>query len=207
MQMTENVLNYNVHMNGTSTTYIDLFHGLSAVNRKLIRQQNLLTVLQVNAYSASSDHVLIAGAPRNYVTRNAMVKIFSLWKAQQKLAYDAVGGDGIKPKWQDFKVYLNNAHRVDILAGTNPMPVGGDWLSSTGVDEGEWIHSKIVYESADPVPGTGLITEYDPELHIMGDDNGNTNVGIIHQYAISRRLPFAPDPEIPGNIEHSQSSA
>ena len=65
---------------------------------------------------------------------------------------------------------------------------------------GEWVHSKIVFEQAD---AAGLVVEHEPELHILGADNGNTSKGIITQYAQSRPMVQSPDPLVFATIDDS----
>jgi len=212
--MHENVLNFKLDMAaGTegAIRYIDIAKCMNLVNRGPLnkyRQNGLWTVLAARAYlqvntvpvSACPFSVAIRGAPRSWVTRNAILKGFALWREQQKLAYDA-SSPSIKPKWQDFKVYLHDDHRT----GTEIIPTSGDQF---GADdpyiEGEWIHSKIVYTVEEPGAGTGILT-HEPKLMIMGGDavDPTDAVSLIRQYQISRAKPMSPDPTVPGAISES----
>ena len=105
----------------------------------------------------------------------------------------------MKPKWQDFKVWLNDNHRTigDLT------PISGHMFGGTDpYDLGEWSKSTIVYNEESSVDPGEFIT-YEPELHILGPDNGNTNVGIIKQYGESRALVQSPDPVHFGNVGES----
>ncbi len=204
MQMHEHVLSFRIPSSDSGEVYIDIAKAMSQVNRKLYRQQGLWHVHGVCTY-ADSDlaaggtigvpyTVAISGAPRTWVTRNALVKAFEAWKDQQKKAYDA-SSNSIKPKWQDFKVWLNNNHK----SIGNLQPTSGHMFGGVdSYDNGEWEPSKIVYELAD---GAGAVVQYEPELHILGPDNSTTNVGLIKQYALSRATVQSPDPILLGGTE------
>ncbi len=204
MQMEENVLTFrNLAHTGNQEFYIDIAKCMSIVSRKLFRQQGLWTVLGMNFFVQDTNsgagipyEVAVSGAPRNWVTRNALVKIFHLWLDQQRHAQASLDVD-IKPRWEDFKVYLNEGHRQK----GDLTPISGHPFGNVdGYNIGEWVHSKVVYEVAD---GAGAVVEAQPELHILGPDNGSTNKGIIHQYAISRTFPMTPDPGVPSTIQDS----
>lgn len=199
--MQENVLTFKLSNVKSGEIYIDLAHAMSIVNRKLFRQQGLWHVhgacfyMEDNAVTPSVGveyEVSVSGAPRNWVTRNALVKAFEKWKDQQAEGYKAQGNDSFKPKWQDFKVWLNDNHKVQ--GTTNPIS-GHMFGASDPYDPGTWEPSTFIIEEAMSVPG--VITERQPELHILGNDNGYTNMGIINAYQESRALVLSPDPIVP----------
>lgn len=202
MQMQEHVLSFRIPNSDSGEVYIDIAKSMSMVSRKLFRQQGLWHVHGVCTYADSAlaatpakttgvpYTVAIGGAPRNWVTRNSLVKAFSAWKDQQKKVYDSIS-PSIKPKWQDFKVYLNDNHRVtgDITPTSGHMFGGVDAYNG-----GEWIYSKLVVESAD---GAGAVVQSEPFLHILGDNNGLTSVGTILNYQESRSIQQSPNPALP----------
>jgi len=211
-QMEETVLVFKIE-DAIGEVYCDVAKCMSIVNRKLYRQHGLWQIMGVQLFAQATDTdlpnpedvglpytVSISGAPRNWVTRNALVKAFHAWMDQQKRAL-ASTSQSIKPRWQDFKVWLNDNHRLN----GDITPVSGHMFGgSDAYDTGEWVQSKLVVEATD---GAGLIVEHEPELHILGPDSpansGWDSKGLIHQYSISRSLPFTPDPELPSNIEHN----
>jgi len=217
MQMEENVLTFKkLDHTGSGEFYVDIAQCMAAVNRRLgnNRQQGLWQVLGMNVWVEEGSlggvpvlnstgvpyTVAVSGAARNWVTRNALVKMFKLWIEQQRHAQNALDV-GIKPRWEDFKVYLNENHRAQVAAGAVLLPTSGHMFGGTdAVDGGDWVHSKIVFEQADAV---GLIVEHEPELHIIGADNGNTNKGIITQYAQSRPMVQSPDPLVFSSVDDS----
>lgn len=211
MQTHENVLMFKIDLaDGVSGAirYIDIARCMSIVNRKLHRQNGMWEVLAVKAFAERlvgttptglPFQIAIRGAPRSWVTRNAIVKGFEAWKGQQAKAYKAVGTGGVKPKWQDFKVYLNNNHR----AGTELTPTSGDMFGAVDVYStagSEWVHAEIVLEFVD---GGNTVVQYTPSLHIMGNDDGTTTASLIRQYQESRPLVQSPDPLIGAGIENN----
>lgn len=201
MQMNENVLTfYKPAHTGAGEFYIDLAESMSIVNRKLNRQQGLHSVLGLSVFVEDTVtglgveyNVAVSGAPRTWMTRNALVKAEALWMRQQKEALQE--SPTISPRWADFKVWLNEGYRT----GTVLTPISGHMFG--GVDAytpGEWVHSKIVYEYLD---AANLVVDAEPELHIIGPDNGSTNKGLILQYANSRAQVLAPDPGLDVNVD------
>ncbi len=201
MQLTENTLTFKVPNANAGEVYIDIARAMSIVNRKLFRQQGLWTVLGMKFYCETSPagggvtyQVAVSGAPRNWVTRNALVKAFEHWKEQQAEAY-AASSPSIKPRWQDFKVYLSENHR----ATGDLTPISGHMFGGTDTyQEGEWVHSSIVYTDLD---GGGLPDTHEVCMHIL--DTGNVCVGLIRQYQISRARVISPDPDVPGALTTS----
>lgn len=215
MQMHEHVLSFKIPNQDSGEVWLDVAFAMSMVNRKLYRQQGLWHLHGVCTY-AESDYVpahgggttgvpytvSLSGAPRTWVTRNALVKGFEAWKDQQKLAYDA-SSPSLKPKWQDFKVWLNKAHKDSGVHGLTP--VSGHMFG--GTDDymvGEWKKAELIWEDVDSTVVPPTITKHETQLHIMGVGNGFTNVSLIEQYAKSRSRVQSPDPAhlaaIEGNI-------
>lgn len=205
MQMHEHVLSFRIPNSDSGEVYIDIAKCMSMVSRKLFRQQGLWHVHGVCTYADSDSStgpgtigvpytISISGAPRTWVTRNALVKAFENWKDQQKEAYDA-SSNSIKPKWQDFKVYLNDNHRS---TGDITPTSGHMFGAADAYDNGEWVYSKIVYER---VNAAGAVVQSEPVLHILGDDNGTTSKSLIKQYALSRASVQSPDPILQPTVD------
>lgn len=206
MQMHEHVLSFRIPNQDQGEVYIDIAKCMSLVNRKLYRQQGLWHVHGVCTYADVTDPndalktvgvpytVAIAGAPRTWVTRNSLVKAFELWKDQQQKAYRSTGA-AIKPKWQDFKIWLNQNH----YENGDITPTSGHMFGNAeSYFLGEWEKSKIVYVYDD---NTGAVVQSEPELHILGPDNGALSKGLIEQYSESRPLQQDPDPNLNNAID------
>lgn len=211
--MEETVLTFKIQ-DAAGEKYIDLAQCMSMVNRKLMRQQGLWEVLGVQLFADALDSdvapprrvgvpytVAISGAPRTWVTRNSLVKAFHAWKEQQESALDAAGSRDIKPRWQDFKVFLNDTHRTTggLIPTSGHMFGGADAYM-----EGEWHYSRLVVEEVD---GAGAVVQTEPQLVIVGAGSAPVTAGLIQEYSISRALPLIPDlpPTLEDNI-YTQSA-
>lgn len=104
--------------------------------------------------------------------------------SQQRRARKLIG-QSAKPTWEDFKVYLDDHHRV----GTIGVVLAAD---NTAVGSGEWDYSKLVWDSDDGA------TLFEPHLHLIGGDVGApTDVGLVLAYQQSRATVQAVDPDLP----------
>ncbi len=187
MQPAQTVLSYYV---GNGNSYIDIAEDLSKVNRRAYRQgmeyavgkvtfgyqanpQAILNV-QLNAYTAGD----------TWVVHNAWKKGFAHWVAQQRNARRLIG-QSAKPTWEDFKVYLDDAHR----AGTSNDVLAGD---EQAVQSGEWDYSRLIWEADD----NSIDEVY---LHLIGGDVATpaTDWGLILGYQQSRATVQAEDPDLP----------
>lgn len=184
-----NQLSY-VLPNGVS--YIDIFKDLSAMNRKLIRQGRIayLTDIEYTMYGDIASNV--AGAayvfalPNDWVHNNAWKKAQAHWLAQQKRAL-SITGSGAKPTWHDFKVYYNAGHRT------------GTTLSVSGLSYGEWMGSKLYYET-----DANAVQEW--FLHMQGDNVSTTDKGLVLEYQESRATVQAEDPDVPATASTNMYS-
>ena len=187
---------------GTETShYIDLARDLSAINRRLYRQGRAYHVKRISIVSSntiagsggpvpdrvSAGRITFSCAHDTWVTRNSWKRGFESWNAMNKLAMDTLG-DGVKPTFHDFKVYLTDDHRT----GTKLTPVdnGGNSL-----ELGEWEY--VAFESPD---GTTSADEF--TAHLLGDHNGNAgsrvSVGLVKSYSQTRATVQNTTPDLPG---------
>lgn len=200
--MLENVLTFKLSNVKSGEFYIDIAQAMSMVNRKLYRQQGLWHVhgacvyVEDNAAAPSTGVIYefaIGGAPRTWVTRNSLVKGFKAWQEQQKRGMDA-SSESIKPTWMDFKVWLNDNHRTT----GNTTPTSGHMFGGDDpYDAGEWSPAVLCWEDIDSTVVPPTISTRETQLHILGPDNGNTNVGLIAAYQNSRAVVQSPDPLLP----------
>jgi len=188
-------LSYNL---GSGTTYIDLFSDLSKVNRRLYKQGKVLAIAGVsyifrpdaNFPPLAADLAVVSmavyTAGDTWTVQNAWTKAKNVWSSQQRRARKLIGKSA-KPTWEDFKVYLDDAHRV----GTIGTVLAGD---GGAVSSGEWDYSKLVWDSDDGA------TLFEPNLHLIGGDVGApTDVGLILAYQQSRATVQAVDPDLPAD--------
>jgi len=185
MQPAQTVLSYEVP-NGAS--YIDIAEGLSQVNRRAYRQGMEYAVGKVTfAYTADPGSILnvsltCSTAGNTWVVHNAWRKAYAHWIAQQRRARRLIG-QSAKPTWEDFKVYLDDAHR----AGTSDAVIAGDGVP---VGTGEWDYSRLIWEADD----ASIDEVY---LHLIGGDVSTTDWGLILGYQNSRATVQPEDPDLP----------
>jgi len=185
MQPAQTVLMYSVP-NGTS--YIDIAAGLSQVNRRAYRQGMEYAVGKVVfAYAANPAAILNVSlscltAGDTYSVHNAWTKAYAHWIAQQRTARRLIG-QSAKPTWEDFKVFLDDAHRL----GTRLGVLAGD---GGAVGTGEWDYSRLIWEEDDA-------TWHEVYMHLIGGDVSTTDWGLILGYQQSRATVQPEDPELP----------
>jgi len=185
MQPAHRVLSYLV---ADGASYIDLAQDLSKINRRSYSQGMSYAVGSVDFLFQADPQAIIAVAAKvstagdTWIVHNAWKKAEAHWIAQQRTARRLIG-QSAKPTWEDFKVYLDDAHRA---AGNETLLDGN--LDAVG--SGEWEYSRFVYENDDASVG-------EPHLHLIGGDIGATDFGLILAYQQSRATVQAEDPDLP----------
>ena len=127
-------------------------------------------------------------AGNTWVVHNAWKKAYAHWVAQQRRARRLIG-QSAKPTWEDYKVYLDDAHR----SGTSLGVLAGD---GGAVGTGEWDHSVLHVEAEDH----SVVEWY---MHLIGGDISTTDRGLILGYQESRATVQATDPELPAEYGNS----
>lgn len=190
---------------GAST--IDCSMAVSAISRRFNRQgrnwaiQNLEIFVQPGA-EASSGLVTVSKLQDTWMVSNAWQKAYSFWrKMVSEFALDVE--PSIRPKFMDFKIFMNVEHYNDWAAnvaagGTGQQSAASSLgtlspvdLTSTFVLPGEWVPSKFVT----PAIGSATVDEY--YMHMHGADTA-TGVGLVYHYSRSRSVPHSPDPDTGG---------
>jgi len=188
MQPAQTVLSYDVP---DGISYIDIAAGLSAVNRRAYRQGLEYAVGKVVfAYSSNPQAIMNVNlacqtAGNTWVVHNAWKKGFAHWVAQQRRARRLIG-QSAKPAYEDFKVYLDDAHR----AGSTLGVLAGD---GGAVQSGEWDYSRLLWEADD----NSIDEVY---LHLIGGNVSTTDWGLILGYQESRATVEATSPELPAEF-------
>ncbi len=191
MQPAHRVLSY---LCADGASYIDLAQDLSKINRRLYSQGMSYAVGSVDfGFGADPNAILavcarVATAGDTWTVHNAWKKAEAHWTAQQRRARRLIG-QSAKPTWEDFKVYLDDAHRA---AGNETLiDLNGDAVGS-----GEWDYSRLLYEADD-----NSIQEW--YLHIIGNDISTTDKGLILGYQESRATVQLNDPELPAEYSNN----
>lgn len=187
---------------GTATNWIDLSQCASIVNRRFYRQGINWAVagftVTVTGTTTSPGSVTISKVPNTWMASNAWHKSFAMWNKMNDMVLD--DDPSIKPRYHDFKVYLNRdmkdaTYQTDISA-----PVDEQILLPTDAAynlpvRGEWEYSTIQMPNvlADGTPAPGVTSEF--TLHFLDDATQNSK-GMIQGYAHSRARPQPVDPNV-----------
>ncbi len=169
--------------------WIDIASDLSKVNRRAYRQGMQYAVGKVEfsftGKTGNADIVFLSAytAGDTWVVHNAWRKAQAVWLSQQRRARKLVGLSA-KPKYEDFKVFLDDANRA---AGLLPT-IAAD-LGLVGV--GEWDYSRLVHVD----DAEASFDEW--YLHIIGGDIADTDKSLILNYQESRATVQAEDPDLP----------
>ena len=194
---------------GTETShFIDLARDLSAINRRLMRQGRAYHVKRISIVSSNTiaahnvadltsfpgvtdftqnaGRVTVAVAPDSWTVRNAWKRGFKVWNMHREEASRAAGNT-LKSKFDDFKVYLSNDHRVATML--TPKDNGGNNLQF-----GEWNY-------ADVFTSDGTTSADAFQLHLLGGHVGSTgsltSVGLVKSYGESRTTVDTDQPNVP----------
>jgi hypothetical protein len=180
-------------------TYIDLAKEMSKVQRKLVRQGQNFVIHGGLVQDANNEYtVRFNTAPQSWVVGTALRRARKMWEQQyQQILFE--GGLGkLKPKYWDWKVYLNQGHRN---AGGGSLLDAKD-EAGTAYPQGEWGYSQFASEDVDwsALPA-GMNRDSDEfTAHIVGDHLGAapnwTSVGIIESWRDSRPSVDDNEPEI-----------
>lgn len=175
---------------GGQTAFIDIAQALSAINRKFYRQGVYYYVNSVEVYNNSTGVVDLHTAPDTWVTKNAHNRGFQIFQKMNRLVGSPLSA--VKPKYHDFKVFLNDLHRQSGSALPALHNINGNPGQSQLVDD--WVYSQFVSADSDGdfnAAGTALNQEADNFYgHLLGPHSGNsdnwTSIGLIKSYAETR---------------------
>jgi len=169
-------LTYSVDADGSHD--IDIAKDLSVINRRLYRQGMQYYVESVEigfipTAAVSYVHVACSTAGDTWMVHNAWKKAQAAWLQQQRDAR-ANGLHSAKPKWEDFKVSLDDASSTPLII------VAGDGGTCTPDD---WVYSKFVWDDDG--------TENEPTMNLLGSSDLTTagnGVGLVLEYNRSRAM-------------------
>lgn len=178
--------------------YIDLMQCASIVNRRAYRQGMNVAVggFTVIGGGTGTGFLTINRLPETWVMTNAWEKAFRHWQKQQREALE--GSESVKGRYNDFKVYFDQAH-FDARTrptGSNLLPLGTAGIAYPAAVD--WDYSKIVVPNS---PASG--TNWEPFLQMVGGSpiiSNPTSLGLIKAYANSRSTPHSADPDVPADV-------
>lgn len=167
--------------------YIDLAQALSAINRRFYRQGAYYYINSMEVETLQDGYVQLEVAPDTWMTQQAWKRAFGVFQKMNSMV------DTPRPKYHDFKVFLDTQHRNDINGGSSnklPAVTNGIGSVSTLVSD-EWDYSQFVnfndreVESQNP-------NQFN--MHVVGAHSGTgpdnyASIGMISSYAVSRTFP------------------
>ena len=173
---------------------IDLSQCASLINRRFYRQglQWGVTGFTIFSPEGTTGSVTIDKIPDTWIASNSWTKSFSSWS---KMNNEAMAeAPSIKPKFLDFKVFMDPSHHQDGVAA-NLIPIDSQ---NNQYGLGEWTMSSLFIPDTS-APGTVAdreITWTGPNYSGAGASGLNA-VSMIEGYAASRALPDILDPNTP----------
>ena len=181
---------------GGSTQFIDIAQALSAINRRFYRQGVYYYVNSVEIYNNETGVVDLHTLPDNWVTKNAWNRGFQLFQKMNSLVDSPISNVG-RPKYHDFKVYLDPRHQS--LGTTPPSLHDINGVTHAQFPSDDWDYSQFV-SADDDQDGVANADEF--YVHMLGPHQGSssnwTSVGLIKSYALSRHRGTADgEPELP----------
>lgn len=186
---------------GPGTYYIDLFKSLSAQERKMFRQFQVANVHGGLIKDSNNESVVRMNvAPDTWVTRTALRRGKRLFDKMVKDATEASDLKSMKPKYHDFKVYLNN-----VMGAGTEMPVDADGHL---IPSGEWAYSQYHSEDVDwsvlPTATPNRQADSYTAMIVGGAHVGSapdwTRVSLIKSWFDSRAQPETDDPPVPATV-------
>jgi hypothetical protein len=194
---------------GKETNSLDLSQCASLLNRRFYRQGINWAVSSFKILSSSgvTGQISIQKLPNTWVMSNSWEKSMRAWSKMNREALSEA--PSIKPKFLDFKIFMNEDHHVAGL-GNNLLPLSSATLGAPVqvATKGEWESSKAVIPFASASPGNVLETEFIAvgASYPGAGASGLNAVSLIEGYAASRGLPNVVDPNTPGDADDADGS-
>ena len=190
---------------GQNGGFIDIAKCLSQVNRRFYRQGLYYYVNSFEVQNLETGYVDIKIAPDTWQTQMAWRRAFKHFQKMNALV------DTPRPKYHDFKVFLDSTHRNDAhnnqpSAYINPIGVGSQGVTADILAD-EWAYSQFVSgQDRDPLDTDNLPAQFN--MHIVGDHDGAgpddyNSIGMIYSYMNSRVMPPSTgEPTIPSTNDN-----
>ncbi len=178
-----------------ANNYIDLSQCASILNRRFYRQGLNWAVAGFTFFTGGTGTIQVSKVPDTWVASNAWEKGFRHWLEMNNEALE--GTESIKPKFMDFKVYMDSLHH-QAGSGSNLLPVDA---SGVVAGAGTWDYSEYTI----PTSGTtGAATDFEviwtgASYPGAAPGSGLDAVSLIEGYASSRGLPEIRDPNAPAD--------
>ncbi len=177
---------------------IDISQCASLLNRRFYRQGLNWAVAGITFFTTGTGSIEVHKIPDTWVASNAWHKGFAAWDKMNSEALEEA--ESIKPKFNDFKVYMDAIHHQAGVAG-NSLPVDS---TGTAATVGTWDMSSFRIPVGVAAPGDTT----DREIVWTGANypgnapgSGLNAVSLIEGYAASRGLPDILDPNTPDDAD------
>ena len=177
----------------------DTAWSLSQQNRMSFRQgmEYAYDTLEIFGLDPASEGAIdVYRLPNTWVTANAWVKSYHVWKNQQDEALEAGDAESTVARYRDFKLYYNKAHIDGSHEGTSTVQIHPsgflDEAAAQLIDAGaamDWEYSQFVIPNYQGSAGVAV----EADGYLLGPDVGS-DFGLIHNYAMSRARPHPLDP-------------
>lgn len=195
-------LRYKMNYDGTGVVrYIDLMKDMSKVNRRLYRQGMQVAVGGITVCAdAPRDPATVQfevkTAGNTWVTQNAWVKGYNLWRQMQKEVLD--DNPSVQGKWADYKISLN-ADMAFANTLRNLDGIGNNYPNN------EWLTSTYVVPQHDVDPATGFVLPAEEWTGVLTgpDDVPNKRFSLIKAYEESRSTVQDVAPNVPAQLPTS----
>ncbi len=174
---------------------IDISQCASLLNRRFYRQGLNWAVAGITFFTTGVGSIDIFKIPDTWVASNAWHKGFAAWTDMQEKALEDV--ESIKPKFNDFKVYMDPIHHQAGVAA-NSLPIDSTGTAATA---GTWDMSNMIIPDDTVVGNTRdrEITWTGANYPGAAPTSGLNAVSLIEGYAASRGLPDIRDPNAPAD--------
>jgi hypothetical protein len=167
--------------------FIDIAQCLSALNRRFYRQGLYYYVNSIEVQNSEDGYVDLSVIPDTWMTQQAHKRAFRSYQEMNAQS------DTPRPKYHDFKVFMDTTHRNNINGMIyNKMPITMGALGNIRtMQSDEWVYSQFVSASGEDRP-EGSPNQWN--VHMVGDHQGTyptsfSSVGLIQSYKDSRTLP------------------
>lgn len=170
--------------------YIDLAREMSAINSRLYRQGMTYHVANISVHDTQSSYLKFCTMPNTWPVKQAWRVGFKNWLEMNRKALENTdpGSAAAASRWNDFRIFLNDAHRTD----TTDRP------RFTDVEGGLVVQDEYKYTRMVSIDG-GTNDEF--QLHMMGEHNGTApsfnSVSLLEAYeeTLTQPLQISEEPD------------
>jgi len=174
---------------GVRYNTVDLSQCVSLIGRKFHRQGLEWAVAGIRFSSPAGVTVQVATLPQTWSCANAWSTGFRAWRKMNDLAERDMTSSN-EAKYIDYKIFFDNRHIDASHAQYAPNLLPQGTLPGAGYVY-HWNYSNYDWPDDSDMAGATRAA------HMLGDDNGSTSIGLIHNYANLRSRPQAEDPNVP----------